>query len=423
MFLLRPHRPLDPIDYIFVMWKGFMQYSLEFEDKTAVKPAVEELIRCVNAFRNQAGWVWINEANQKTEVHRIPAHLNTLEEVNKWMYDTHTPSLKKALATIAADDTRVVVNAIHTCGDGVWIARLLEHICKPSEYGKRACAAIPDSIYHKWRKDYGKVKVGESILCAEDKMISRIFARLPPEQKHPVFNIQYVREPLTAFACYSKEKGRCEKLTENLWTSIGLANAAHCGKLMPFGQATVFDLRRLVGETGVEAQNYVASIPVHGNATREKTVGQLGAEMRDEFERMMRNKVYLEYMKEVHNAVFKPWTSRPIPGLGLEMSSIGQINIQNPVKDIHITLSTPGDFELTSVSCLNYTTSHLERGTQEFTAELQYTTKELHPEDARLIGESIRYALRNFNGRESVGQAFDELVAFQKLIGNPEFAV
>ena len=124
-----------------------MQYSIEFEDPKAVPAAVEELIRCVNAFRVQGGLIWLNEKRQDTTVHKIPAGLNTLEEVNDWMYRTHTPNFRKAFGTIAADDHRIVVNASHICGDGVFIAKLLEHLSKPSEYGKTHVAPIPLSAH------------------------------------------------------------------------------------------------------------------------------------------------------------------------------------------------------------------------------------------------------------------------------------
>ena len=404
------------MDAIFIAIQGFVQYSIEFSDKSAVNPALQELLRCVNAFRNQAGRLFISEKNQQTPIHTIPSNLKTLSDVNKWMFEAHTPDPKQALATIAADDTRIVVNAIHSCGDGTWVARLLEHICHPENYGQRPTAPLPHSIYHTWKRDYDKLQLNETMSCASNTKISRVTPRLPPPTDTPSFKIHYVREPLTNLSCYNPVTNRCHKLSESLWTSLGLSNAAYIGKLMPFGQTTVFDLRRVFAGAGVEAQNYVASLPVWANATRDKTIAQLGLEMRRQFEDLVRNKQFLLYMKETDDAVFRNKSADPAPGLGIEMSSIGEINIQYPVNDIHFTMHVLGNFPMNCVSFLSYTTSHKERKTKEFVGQLHYTTMDLHPEDARVLCEGVRYALKNFSAKKNVGAAFDELVELQRSI-------
>lgn len=419
MFALKPHRRYDPLDYIFVMWKAYMQYSIEFEDPKAVPAAVEELIRCVNAFRVQGGLIWLNEKKQDTTVHKIPAGLNTLEEVNDWMYRTHTPNFRKAFGTIAADDHRIVVNASHICGDGVFIAKLLEHLSKPSEYGKTHVAPIPLSAHEYFESEIMKRK-DLPIVCAEDPLISRIIGKLPQEKKNPEFKFQYIKEPIQNFTCYNPSKQKCERMSESLWTSIGLANAAHRGTLDGFGQSTVVDLRRVTPHKDLVSgmQNWIASVPVHGKPTMEMTLEELGNQMRHDFQRRITNKDYLGHMKAVWNAIYRPWKSNPIPGLGLEMSSVGQINIRNPIRNVHMTLQSPPHLNLQSVSCLSYTVNHLDNKTQNFLAEMQYTTHELHPDEARVIGESVRYAMKNFGGKMTVGAALSELEEFQKLIMN-----
>jgi hypothetical protein len=121
-------------------------------------------------------------------------------------------------------------------------------------------------------------------------------------------------------------------------------------------------------------------------------------------------------MRSVHDVIYRPWTKRRTPGLGIELSSIGRINIGYPVKNCHITLIAPGQNDLRSISLMCYTINHRERKTQEFVGQFQYTSRELHDWDASVCNESIRYSLKNLDGKATVGSAVNELEQFQKLI-------
>jgi hypothetical protein len=108
-----------------------MQLSLEFHDKSSVPPAIEEIIRTVNAFRFKIGWVNYVTTNATPMVHTIPSHLTTLPAINEWIYANHTPGWRDVLATIAATDTRVVLNVQHSVGDSRYLVGLYKHLSPP----------------------------------------------------------------------------------------------------------------------------------------------------------------------------------------------------------------------------------------------------------------------------------------------------
>jgi hypothetical protein len=413
-------RRLDPLDYVFLLWNGFMQYSIEFERTADVRPAIEEILRCVNAFRTRAGWVYLSEAKQETPVHAIPPNLETLHDVNDWMFRAHTPRLSRCLGAIAADRNRVVVNASHICGDGKFIARLIEHLSDPSGYGTLAAATVPMSSHYYFLKDImQRKKKGLPIVCGYDPYISRITPGRVPDRKHAEYRIQYVREPISALRCYNRSTDACEKLTESLWLAVGLTNSAFIEKLQPFGVSTVFDLRRVLPKSelaNAAIQNYIASIAVKGSPSPDTTVAALARQMRDDFQQKVARGDHFGHMKAVHNVIYKPWTNRNTAGLGLEVSSIGPIKIGGAVKDCHITLSAPGSEDLHSISFMCYTLEHRERKTKQFIGQFQYTSKELHDLDAFVLTESVGYALRNLDPSATVGRAVSELRQFQRLI-------
>jgi len=128
-------RAYDWLERIFVQCKIYIQFSLEFERPAAVGPAIDETIRCVNAFRLRGDAASMYACAGAPAVHRIPAGIGTLEAVNAWMFRAHTPSAADALGAIAADDRRVVVNVSHACDNGRCVCGLLEHLLRVSGYG------------------------------------------------------------------------------------------------------------------------------------------------------------------------------------------------------------------------------------------------------------------------------------------------
>jgi hypothetical protein len=185
-----------------------------------------------------------------------------------------------------------------------------------------------------------KRKKGLPIVCGYDPFISRIIPKTQPDVRNPVYRIQYVREPISALKSYNPVSGNCEKLTESLWMSLGLSNAAFLRKLQPFGISTVLDLRRILArneraDSGI--QNYIASIAVKANPSPEMTVNELAQQMRNDFQMKVARGDHFGHMKAVYNVIYKPWTNKLATGLGLELSNMGRIKIGSPVKDCHIT--------------------------------------------------------------------------------------
>jgi hypothetical protein len=412
-------RRLDPLDYVFMLWNGFMQYSIEFETPSAVPPALEEITRCVNAFRLKAGWVYLSATDQKPPIHKIPSNLCTLHDVNTWMFQTHTPKHSKSLGAIACDERRIVVNALHICGDGTFVSRLIEHLSDPRQYGTRKSAPVPKSSHYHFLDRIMQRKKGTTIVCGYDPNISRITPKRAPKVGGGEYKIRYIREPISALKCFNPTTGNCEKLTEALWLAMGLSNCAFGKSWKPFGVSTVFDLRRILTKSELSdpsIQNYIASIAVRANVSPEITVNELAEKLREDFQVKVADGEFFRHMRSVHDVIYKPWTSKSAAGLGLEVSSLGPIHIGSPVKDCHITLMAPGQKDLRSVSLMCYTLNHRERKTQEFVGQFQYTSKELHDLDGWVWNESIRYALKNMDGKATVGSAVNELEQFQKLI-------
>lgn len=414
MLKVRRSKRLDPLEYIFILWKGFMQLSVEFEKPSDTDKAVDEVLKCMNSFRIKTNYLSLIPTDNKPTIHKIPSDLKSLKDVNSWMYRTHTEKLTKAFGSIARDDHRIVVNSSHICNDGVYLARLIEHLSHPELYGTRNALSLPRSGTQDFEHDVFTAP-DYPACCGSDALISRI------HQKHhdtvSKYNIDLLEMPISKFASYNKEDDSIHNLSEALWTTMALANAAHNNRsLSGFGISTVLDLRRILSKEdrkALDLQNYIASMPVCGYPTMDMTIGDLSKRMRDDFNYKLKNKYYFGHMKSVHAAVFRFWKTRETAGLGIEMSSIGPIRIQNPVKDCCITLSSPDDKPLTSTSLMNYTIIDETKQTKKFVGQLQYITAELSERDANAYLKSIEYGFENFKDSMPISKAIDELAHFQ----------
>lgn len=389
-----------------------MQFSIEFEKPSDTERAVDEIIKCMNSFRIRTNYLSLISTNNTPTIHKIPSGLSTLKDVNEWFFKTHREKLTKAFGSIARDDHRIVVNSSHICNDGVFMAKLIEHLSHPELYGTRNALHIPRSGIQDFKHkvfadpDYPDVHVSGS-----DVLISRIHQK--HKDKRSKYNIDMIEMPISSFAGYHKEDDQIHNLSEIIWTTMALANAAHNnGNLTGFGISSVLDLRRILyndEHKALDIQNYITSIPVYGFPTLDMTIGDLSKQMREDFNFKLKNKYYFGHLKSVHNAVFKFWKTREPAGLGIEMSSIGPIRIQRPVKDFCMTLNFPDNQQLTSASLMNYTVINETTQTKRFVGQFQYQTSEVSERDANAYLKAVKYGFENFNNSIPIKQAIDEL--------------
>lgn len=408
-------RRLEALEYVFLLWKGFLQTSIEFETPDDTKRAVEELIKCYNAFHIRNNILNVFPNNRDPEILKIPSSLTTLPEINEWMYKTHTPSPFKSWGTIAMDDTRLVINTSHAAGDGRHQKILIEHLCNPSESWQ--APPVPMAPYSKFASEISKIKLPREFTCGNEPNSCRIFPRLPVDtKKTSKYEIGLIRKDAKSLKCWCHETQRLRGLTESMWVAMGLMATAQTGKFADsFGICTCFDLRSTVTaeeRQDKSIQDFFADICARATPTTDMTLGELGDAMRKSFNVNVQQRRYIDYMKSVWASVFKPWIVPEPKGLGLEVSSIGPIRIRKPVKDAYVSLMTPDSYGLGSLCLMSYSIINEDTGRNEFIGHTQYNTTEISRKEGDLFTKGIEYAMTSFDRSKKVGQAINELKAF-----------
>jgi hypothetical protein len=277
-----------------------------------------------------------------------------------------------------------------------------------------------ESAYHFFAKQIAEAKPLPTAVTSPH--IMRLFPRRAPAAvRDAKFVTEYIREPTSSFRCYNPATGRASGMTESMWLAMTLSGAAFQGGLGDhFGLSTIIDLRRFAPNEFVArggCQNWVASIQLPVRPTVDTKVGDVARQMRTMLEERIKRGDWIGHMRSVSDRVWRPWAApKYLPGLTLELSNIGQVNIKRPMVDCCITLGCPDWMKYQGISFPTHAIKDLDTGRTRFVGELQYNTREFAKEDGHLIAESIRYALRNIGFEMRVGQAIDQIKQFQQSI-------
>ncbi|KAH0795929.1 hypothetical protein GPJ56_000177 [Histomonas meleagridis] len=414
--MIKSKRLLDPYEHIFHLWKGFLMAGVEFEKPGYTEQAVEEIIRTNSGFHLKANLLGYKPTKVPPQIRRIPSNLKSLEQVADWMHHNFTPNARDTLATIAYDDTRVMLNTSHMCGDGVHHAKLVEHLCNPEE--KWPDAVLPASsandfypLIHdkKWDKE-------KPLTCTIEPNISRILKKRPVSTKKDAKYIPAsVRIPLSELSCYDPSTNKCHGISESQWIANSISCAVFNGSLEPFGVSVVYDLRRILPPEKINdpsIQSYISSVTVSASPRLDMTLEELSKQMRAKFNESIENHNYFGHMKSVWEAVWRPWRCKSVPGIGMEVSSIGQIKIHRPVKNAWIVLYSPDNYEISGTSFLTYSLISEEK--KEFLGTMQFNTLELNEDDGMMLTKSSEFAMKNLKGNMTVKEALDLVGEQQK---------
>ena len=393
-----------------------MQTSIEFESSSYVKPALEEILNCCNAFHTR-GILSIYPIKSKVPIYRIPSGITSLPQLNEWMFNNHRQKFYERNGTIAIDEKRIVMNTSHICTDGLFLINLIDHLSRPNEHWDMA--PIPQSAAHTYNAEV-KSHPETAILCLGDPNVSRIFPKKKPSNKNVFYGNHHIIYPISKVKNYSAKDDKIHKISENMWTSIALSAAAFnyysSFDQNKFSISTVYDLRRLLSKdenNNKALQNYVASLPATAHPTPKTTIGELGDMMRKDFNRGLKNKDYFSHMKSLDDFIFRRWRRPTLPGLGFEFSSMGILKIKPPIKDAHITLMCEPSMGCGQLSFLSFTKENVVKNTKEFIGELQFNSMDITQEESFIIAKSIEYAMTKLNDSTTISDAIEELHSFQ----------
>ena len=128
----------------------YNQFAIEVENPKDLQPILQKMLKATaGLYIKSDGFNLLNNFHDKNAItiHKIPKNVKTLENCCDWIYKTYTPNIDYSLASIAADETRIVINSNHAICDGGYFVTLLHDLQDPSsDYKFTQKAPIPGDL-------------------------------------------------------------------------------------------------------------------------------------------------------------------------------------------------------------------------------------------------------------------------------------
>jgi hypothetical protein len=321
-------RPACPGEKVYIHAPEMVQLAMKLVSPRDVPHILDGVINATSGLRLKVSGDSLVSHHSPFDVIRLPNSITNTEEACNYIYLNHTPTFTKTLATVAANDHIVALNSHHLCADGGFLRYIYEH-CADSEFSKRRAPKLPRALTDIWQTE---VRNAEHELPYDGpERLTRLNLKQKPRDRVGDEKADFAQWccPVSSLTVYNPRTGKCDGLTERLWTALSLAGHAYNGRLTnDFGVVTCVDLRHLMRpqEVGIDVcNNFLGVIIAASGVTQKSTIKELGEAMRRNFA-----------LKTKNRALFR------LPPAGAEqqgscivgLSNMGPLVVKPPFEDV-----------------------------------------------------------------------------------------
>ncbi|KAK8898022.1 hypothetical protein M9Y10_000272 [Tritrichomonas musculus] len=422
-------RPMVGIEKLFVnqIHNCYIQFALEVEHR-------EDMPTVLNKVKNAIAGLYIKsdgfnlldnlKDQESVTVHEIPKEIETLSACCDWIYNTYTPNIESSLASIAADDHRIVVNSNHSITDGGYFVNLLKDIQDPSKESLFSQKApIPKDLRTDLLKNEfdnflkNKTKYMKNLPSYQQKDLT--YLNLQETVSLPdSYNLLPKRckaelkcTELSPFI-YDRQTKRLSHMSEFLWTGLCMAINAKNGQYGPIGLENCMDLRRLLPKERVNQSfgnaytDFTMSVK---EANPRMTINEINSSFRSNFNRMKVNDwFYKEYMF--------PFAFQRENCSVSHVSNVGPMKFRSPYKDFYLQCTQKEEGLRPILQVTSYSKNNEEKDINDIVLHMRYSPTVMSKKNANDIFDTYVYFLKNVDPRKKSGDVLDELIAFQNSL-------
>jgi hypothetical protein len=202
-----------------------------------------------------------------------------------------------------------------------------------------------------------------------------------------------------------------------MWASEILAASAFNGGLSNVGTCTCLDLRQFFTAPPNWAHCLAfACVVVRGEKTAlGRRVGDLARSLRDDFREKIRDRDYLNYIAG-SSAFLEGRPDPPLPGIGLELTNVGAVQVLPPFVDVWMQQTSDEDSIKGAISLQSSQIVKRKEPPGPLVQRVRYAPSELGDRDAYIFTKMIAFAMKTFDERTEVAAAFNELTRFKQSI-------
>ena len=395
-------RPLTSFEKFFYGAECMVQLSFDISEPSYVTDLIDQLSRSVVGLHLKTDGKTLFSTNAPIEVIPIPHHLKTIQEATDYIAYDCAPKLSERLAVIGADRHRVILSVSHMCADGGYLQSLVDTL-RGGRLPQVPTHLTPvEEFFDREMKRHGaSVKV-----LHVDPTLSRLYRKTVQTHilKNPRAGCREIRMPATELACYNPETKRLHGLTETLWLSTVMSSFCHNGKAGPIGCSTCINMRQFIPKEHVDLSfgNCYSAVTVNAEYDKTATVEDVAKRLRADFRDKMKRGMQYEYM----NAMMRDYNLQGIEGAGCEVSNIGPLVIQDPIRDVRCSVSGSGG-DAPYYSLLSFSVQ--KQKMNDVIVQIQYNPTYVTPKEVDGIERSVRFSLRDLSGKAKFLDAYREM--------------
>ncbi len=399
-------------------------YAIEVENPKDLPPLFEKIFNATaglfiasdgtNLVRNQV-------PREGVTVHQIPKSCKTLYDCCDWLYNNYTPNADYALASIAKDETRVVVNVNHAVNDGDYCFNVLRDIQDPSkDHLFKDIAPMPgdpesdpkvlkgrfDEFIRErpnFEKKWPKFQTGDLTFLNTQEVVTLpdTYNKFPPR-----LQFEMPDSHLSPHIYHSKT-GKTDHMSEYLWTGLALCVNAKNRKWGPIGVESCYDLRRLADHFDHYFGNAFTDFALCvKNPLPGMTIGEINQKFRDNFSVLSKNnwicKEYLDKMDRYRDFC-------PV----VHVSNVGPIKFHSPIKDFTLTVAGKEEGLRPFLQTTCYSKVKTDADLNNLVLYMRYSPQWLSNKSAKDIFDSWIYFLKTADPSKKAGDVLDELIHYQ----------
>ncbi|KAH0793278.1 hypothetical protein GPJ56_002836 [Histomonas meleagridis] len=394
-------RPIANSEIWYLMCKCMVQTSIEIDKPSSTPEIVDKLKNRVIGLklRQEGNNLVFQESSVK--VHELPKGISTAKEASDYSRDHFMPELTDSLGTISANDKFITLNLNHICSDGGYIRNLLSALDKSSselpEFGH-----FPLPLEYFYSNRIADAPANTARVYNDTTMTRALTTQRSDKLKNAFTRERVFFIPSHELQCYSSNTQTLHGLTESLLTSYGIAAMTINSKLSDFGCSTCVNMRHLISDSArLDICNHYSAVTVKAKTHENSTLESIGNELRRSLNNEIANGGLFAFMKacEEDAPLIK------LPGVGLQMTSVGMLNLKKPIVDCYIGMQMNSEFSEDTIPLM--ISSVITEDKNVLALRLMYGPNKVSEKEASIIAKRIEYLLKNVPNKANVNEALN----------------
>lgn len=411
---------------ISIPYRG--QYDFEINAKCAIQlsfkvdnpQAVDQIIRSLqkkviglhmklDKSRNKLLYT-----NNSAPIIKIPNSNNLIDSTILFARSSKINPFKR-FAQIGYNDDTVILNISHAVSDGGHFKYITEHIFddKNVDIPKHFPYTVHDLFSQQYQMSPSNIPFWDS-----NPNISRIISS-HKDQLIKSNEVEYttIRMPSNKFQAYSQSDKKLNSFTGSLLSSLFISHVIHTQN--HFDQnyfprsiciPTCIDFRRYLNTLNYSICSLYSIVFTSANVTPKMTLRQLGELLKNDIDKRMKNGEDFGFMKTLDNLTESSYAKNEIQKVGLELTYVGPVKIQKPIKDIFMNLSMLPEYTETILSLMGFGVCGNDMN--DVILRLRYSPSTLYRDEVAAMMKDIEYTLTKIPPSTSISDAINELNKF-----------